>query len=1143
MSKIRLNINGLEVCGYEGQTILEVARENGVDIPTLCHDDRVAPYGACGLCVVELEGSPKLARACATVISPNMVIKTNTDRVKESRKLVLELLLSDHKGDCRPPCALACPAGTDCQGYVGLVANGEYKEAVKLIKDLYPLPASIGRVCPHPCETACRRQLVEEPISIAFIKSFIGDRDLASEQPYIPECEPSSGHTVAVVGGGPAGLTAAYQLKRKGHEVTIYDAMPKMGGMLRYGIPEYRLPKEILDKEIALIEKMGVKMLNGVKLGRDITFAHLRSSYDAVLVATGAWTSIKMGVAGEDNPNVHGGIDFLRKAAMGEPVRIGDAVAIVGGGNTAMDACRSAVRLGAKKVYCIYRRTEAEMPAEDIEIKEAKEEGVEFKFLTNPVEIVSKEDGSLSHVRLQKMKLGEPDASGRRSPVPIEGEEEVLEISSLIMALGQKLDPEGLDGVELTRRGTVSADEVTFRTNLDNVFAAGDATNKGAGIAIAAIGEAEKAARVMDSYLKGQLIPYKKPYLVERDDLTEADFKDRERVPRKKMRHLSPEERRDNFHEVNRGFSEEEAICESKRCLECGCHDYFECKLVDYANQYEVAPQKYDGESHQRTIDNSHPFIDRNPDKCILCGRCVRVCADVMGRTALGLVDRGFDSMVKPALDMPLKDTDCISCGQCINLCPTGALGEKTTYNKRIPLSTKGTDSVCAFCSMGCKVNIQTKGSLITKSLPDNKNNGLLCVKGRFGHEELVKNSRLRMPRIRKNGELVEVSWEEANIFISKKLQSIGVRYGADAVGLSVSDRMTNEDIYMIRKYGSEILGTKNIFSFGAKESGLKQVIGCDCSTNKAEELLSTNLIVLVGTDLMKEHAVLGVKVLEAVKNGCKVILISDCKDTTESLEWANIQVCPENSTKFIKDVVRSLGGEEVGGDALQIAKLYKEAKKAMIIFDQNKVSVEGAKAIAQMAVAGGHIGRPRDGIIQLKPNVNSQGLSDLNIGCGDGKGLKGLIVFGEDVKDFDRSSLEFLAVADMYMTETAAKADAVLPLISLVESSGTVTNCTGEVQEVKAAIPALGKPNWKVAADLANAMTNRFDYSNEKEIQREMKEQCQMGCTGVLCQNGFKTEDKKAVLTDIEDTELFEVKTNSNVVMNRFEKRIQEIV
>ncbi|MDO4744713.1 MAG: FAD-dependent oxidoreductase, partial [Clostridia bacterium] len=233
---------------------------------------RVAAYGACGLCVVEQEGNPKLVRSCATVISEGMIIKTNTPKVLESRRTILELMFSDHCGDCRPPCALACPAGTDCQGYVGMVANGEYRKAVELVKDKYPFPSSIGRVCPHPCETACRRQLVEEPISIAFIKSFIGDKDLETGTPYMPEVAPATGHTVAVIGGGPAGLTAAYQLRRKGHEVTVFDAMPHMGGMLRYGIPEYRLPKAILQQEIDLIAAMGVEMKNNVKIGKDISF-------------------------------------------------------------------------------------------------------------------------------------------------------------------------------------------------------------------------------------------------------------------------------------------------------------------------------------------------------------------------------------------------------------------------------------------------------------------------------------------------------------------------------------------------------------------------------------------------------------------------------------------------------------------------------------------------------------------------------------------------------------------------------------------------------------------------------------------------------------------------------------------------------
>ena len=1149
MSKLRLNINGIEVSGYAGQTVLDIAKENGIEIPTLCHDERVAVYGACGLCVIEQEGVPKLLRACATTISEGMIISTNTPKVKESRRTALELLLSDHTGDCRPPCSLNCPAGTDCQGYVGMVANGQMKEALKIMKDVFPIPSSIGRVCPHPCESACRREMVEEPISIAFIKSYIGDKDLKSDAPYMPEVETCTGHTVAVVGGGPAGLTAAYQLRRKGHDVTIFDAMPKMGGMLRYGIPEYRLPKAILQKEIDLIENMGIKMLNNIKIGKDISFDGLRETYDAVIVAVGAWTSIKMGVSGEENINVHGGIDFLRKVALNEDVVIGESVAIVGGGNTAMDACRTAVRLGVKNVYCIYRRTRAEMPAEEVEIKEAEEEGVIFKYLTNPLDIVANENGSISHIKLQKMELGEPDESGRRSPVAIEGDTENLEVTSVIMALGQKLNPFGLSGIELTKRGTISADEKTFRTNFEDVFAVGDATNRGAGIAIAAIGEADKAAKVVDSYLKGSFIVYKKPYVVERKDLTPEDFADRKKMSRQNMRHLSPDARRDNFHEVNYGFSEEEVIKEANRCLECGCHDYFECKLINYANALdEINPEIYEGSVHNRKVDNSHPFIDRNPDKCILCGLCVRVCDEVVGRTALGLVDRGFDTIVKPALDLLLKETDCISCGQCINLCPTGALGEKTTNKKQTPVNTECTSTICSFCSIGCKTTLETKGSLIIKSVPNEEEKGALCVNGRFGFGHLVKEGRLTTPLVRKNGELTPVSFEEASLYIAKKLQGTVAKHGSDALAVSISDKLTNEEIYLTKKYADEILKASTVFCYGVNMSGAAAVTGIDGSTSKIEELASTDVIVLVGTDLMKDHAVLGIKVRQAQNRGAKVIVISNDCDTQEAKE-ADIYIKGE-STKALKSVLKAIvdegakaeGIEELKGSlkdnvvsesAAQAAKMLMKAKKAIVVFDQYNLRAEACKAAASIAVLSGHIGSPRNGIIQVKPNVNSQGLRDIGVtplcfvkeklAGGD---VKAMLVVGEEPEDMlvDRKKLEFLAVADIYLTETAKKADAVLPLISLPESSGSVTSCDGVTNEVKTAIPAMSKENWQVIEGLANAMKENYNYGSVKNIAREIEEK-----------DVKEKYELNAVVTGIADIEMYMARVNTNVAYESF--------
>ena len=674
---IKLTIDGKKIIAEEGMTILNVATQNGIKIHNLCFDGRVELYGACGLCTVEVEGIGKLLRACSTKVADGMVIHTQTERIKASRKVALELLLSAHTGDCVAPCSKACPAGTDCQGYVGLIANGEYKEAVKLIKEKLPLPASIGRICPHPCEKKCRRQYVDEPISIAFLKGFVGDMDLLGDT-YIPEIEPDTNKKVAIIGGGPAGLTSAYFLRKQGHSVTIFEQMPQMGGMLRYGIPEYRLPKAVLDKEIRLIEDMGVTLKNNVNIGKDISFEKIKNDFDATLIAIGAWNSSKMRVQGEDLDGVWGGIDFLREVALGNRPEIGKNVAVCGGGNTAMDACRVAVRLGAENVYIIYRRTKDEMPADPQEILESEEEGVIYKYLTNPIEFTG-ENGKLNGVILQKMMLGEPDESGRRSPVAIEGETEEIALDSVIMAIGQYPNLNGFEILESTRKNTISADESRFTTSMDGVFAVGDATNKGADIAIAAIGEAQKASVVIDRYLNGETVGYKKPYFVEQDSKA-IDYSKFEKSARAKMPHMSPADRKTNFKEVNFGFSEEMAKKEANRCLECGCHDYFECKLISYANDYDVKPSRFAGEKHNRNQENANDLIARNTDKCILCGLCVRVCEEVMGKSAIGLINRGFNTLVEPELGKHLKETECIACGQCVALCPTGALREKTAF-------------------------------------------------------------------------------------------------------------------------------------------------------------------------------------------------------------------------------------------------------------------------------------------------------------------------------------------------------------------------------------------------------------------------------------------------------------------------------
>ena len=680
---LNLTINGKNITVEEGTTILQAAKDNGIYIPTLCYDDAVKVYGACGLCVVEAEGIPKLLRSCSAKCSEGMVVNTESKRVVQSRKIAMELLMSAHDGDCVAPCQLNCPARTDCQGYVGLIANGEYEAALKLIKNKVSLPASIGRVCPHPCETACRRGKVDESINIAQLKAFAADMDLNSDS-YLPEKNAPTGKKIAIIGGGPAGLTAAYRLAISGHEVTVYDMMEKMGGMLRYGIPQYRLPKEVLDKEIAIIEKLGVKMINSVKLGKDFTVASLKAQNDAVIVAVGAWKSSSMRTPGEELDGIYGGIDFLRAVALKQEINIGDKVVICGGGNTAMDACRTAVRLGAKEVYCVYRRTRNEMPAEDIEITEAEEEGVQFKFLTNPISFNGK-DGKVKSVTLQLMELGEPDASGRRRPVAIEGKTEELDVDSVIIAIGQKLVNEDVSELKLTDRGNIEADIDTFKTNIEGVFAIGDATNRGASIAIEAIGEANRCALSIDAYLNGEDIETRVPYISRRDEEL-IDFQSKEKCPARKPQVLPAAERKNNFDEVCLGYTEEDAKAEASRCLECGCKEYYKCKLLSVAQRYDIHPERFKGEMPQKYTADSNEFIERNSAKCILCGLCVRSCKEVMNISAIGLLGRGFKTEVAPAFNLPLDQTKCTNCGLCVELCPTGALTEKSALKKQVPL-------------------------------------------------------------------------------------------------------------------------------------------------------------------------------------------------------------------------------------------------------------------------------------------------------------------------------------------------------------------------------------------------------------------------------------------------------------------------
>jgi formate dehydrogenase major subunit len=767
---VEIELNGKKLLVSPEKTILEVAEQQGVEIPTLCHDPRLDPYASCWVCMVRVRGAKGFVPACSTKVRQGMHVTTDDADIHATRRMALELLLSNHYGDCRPPCTLACPSNIDVQGYIGLIANRRYREALALIKRDNPFPVAIGRVCPRPCEEACRRNLVDEPVAIDWLKRFVADLDLSSPEGFDPPLAPKNGKKVAIVGAGPAGLSAAYYLIQAGVEVTVYEAEEKPGGMFRYGIPDYRLPQDILDEEIDTILRLGVKLQTGVRVGRDVTLDQLRGAHDAVILAHGAWRSRGMRIQGEDRPGVIAGIDFLRRVARGARPDLGRQVAVIGGGNTAIDSARTAVRLGAEEVNLFYRRSDVEMPASPLEVREALEEGVKFYYLVAPM-MVQEGGRGLKSLRLIKMELGEPDSSGRRRPIPIEGSDYEVQADTIITAIGQYADTgflESIGGI-VDEKGYLVGDPQTGCTPVSGLFAAGDAVT-GPDIAIRAIAGGKHAARAALAYLDGAEYRITPEFLSKKEDfgkLTEDDYRDEPRVPREKMRVLSPAKRKTNFEEVEKGFSEEQALREAARCMECGCQDVEECKLKRYAQAYGADPVHFPGEIQRHPIDQSHPYINRDPAKCILCGRCIRICLEVQGLGVLGYVNRGFRSIVTPTFSMPFgEDPLCISCGQCVSACPVGALTEKNPGGKTVPLEERVEQGYCALCSVGCPVEFRYHGALLTRVVPRveeslngaRNEGGRLCVKGRFEHAFLDADQ-TAFPRDREGGRL---SWQQA---------------------------------------------------------------------------------------------------------------------------------------------------------------------------------------------------------------------------------------------------------------------------------------------------------------------------------------------------------------------------------------------
>lgn len=1181
--KVNVILNGKIVPGIKGETVLQLANRNGIEIPTLCNDPRLEPYTSCYVCVVEVEGMRGLQPSCSTKISEGMRIETHNEKIAAARKTALELILSNHYADCIGPCKQTCPAGVDVQGYISHIEKGQYHEAVALIKETNPLPAICGRVCVRPCEVACRRNLLDEgaPVGIDYLKRFASDIDLDSKNKWKPEIKPETGKKIAIIGAGPGGVSAAFFLRKEGHDIDVFEASPKPGGWLRYGIPEYRLPNDILQKEVDNITELGVRIHYNKRLGDNIKYAQLQKDYDAVILAIGSQKGTMIGVEGDDAENVFSGIDFLKEMEMtGKRYNFkGKKVAVVGGGNTAMDCCRTSMRCGAEKVYVIYRRTEKEMPANPIEIHESKLEGIEYLLLTNPVKVNKDKEGKVSSVTCLKMELGEPDASGRRRPVPIPGSEFDLDVDYILAAIGQKTDVNFTEDMnkavkkgelKLNRWGDIDADPETLQTGVENVFAAGDGVT-GPATLIQAIGQARIAAHSCNLYLNGEAIePMPTEFFSKRDNFKKQAKEDYigkyENQEREEMPTLDPKDRK-NFKEVELGYdSEEVAFHETQRCMECGCTELYTCDLKKFATEYHATQDDVNGEYKEYNVDFRHPYIEIDNNKCVLCARCVRICRDVVGANALGLVNRGFETYVAPSMGESLTDTRCESCGMCISTCPTGALTENVPF-KPGPVKLDKVQSICNYCSIGCELDLEHKSGFVMRSEGrDGKvnANGNLCKYGKFGYRILNDGSRLTKPLLKVNGRFEEISFKEAYKIIADKIKS----GKADDNAFFAGARLSNEEMYLIQKLARAAVRTNNVTSFHYLNRG-HGYIGNSVANVPFEQLKDASKIYLMGAEVNRDNAVLGyiinnarvkhqvpvelVTILDESPMEHKVENVLKIKSYYHFIKAVNHYLVANNfhNELFINDNCEDFeaykkallkenfgelvekSGVEFMDSIVEFAKAYNNEMNAVIIFSEKEMCSNACLELFNLAMITGKLGKTANGLISVKEKNNAQGIFDMGIcptlGVGgldikdkdlvekmkklwkvkslpkevnvsqyerleQGK-LKNLFIFGEDPLGTTNEKVkvagwlsvaEFVVVMDYFMTDTADKADLILPASFPFETGGTYTNTQKVIQQFEKGFDARA---GKDTLQQLSGLMNEFGIKQKSKAQDVMAE------------------------------------------------------
>ncbi|ELV8690652.1 TPA: formate dehydrogenase subunit alpha [Vibrio vulnificus] len=1055
---IQIVIDGKYRIVEAGQTVLQAAKVCGVEIPSLCGMNRSGEKIPCDLCVVEVEsGGPR--RACELEVYNGLTVKTQSEALSAHRKQALNRIMSDHYADCEAPCKTVCPAGVDIQSYLYHIAQNDHQKAIEVIKRTLPMPLSIGRVCPAFCESECRRSLVDDAIAIRQLKRHAADADLAAQEAYTPEKKADKNKRVAIVGSGPGGLTAGYYLTNEGYQVDVFEAMPQAGGWLRYGIPEYRLPKSILDKEIELMCRNGMAIHTDKKLGRDISLSQLSQDYDAVCLAVGASKAVAMDYPGSDLDGCYLGVDYLKDFVTEQRFITGKKVAVIGGGNTAIDCARTAVRTGADTTL-IYRRTRDEMPAEDYEIEEAEHEGVKFHFLTNPAENIADEHGRVCSVKLEKMALGAPDASGRRRPEAT-GEYFTEAFDTVIAAVSQQADLSFMQGealtLPLTRWNTADANPETMHSGTGNIFSIGD-FRRGPATAVEAVADGRIAAQAIDRFFDGDMenIPLKPFNSRKEQKLKQVDplhFSHLQKVARTIMPELTSQQREQSFEEVELGFDNAEAMAEAARCLECGCQVNTSCDLRDYATEYgaeqhfhysvdikshdEWQVLRQNDPRHKYPIDHSSEFIVFDANRCISCGQCIQACREqsVQGVLSFMNLEKGRP-VVRPdcrpnfgGQGVMMGDSRCVQCGVCVQACPVGAMTDGRDRSQGRETLLKKVDTICTYCGVGCKLTMHVDEAAnqirYVEGAHSPVNEGMLCVKGRYGFDFVASEERLTTPLIRKDGWLQPASWQEAIRLIADKFSTIKQDFGGRALAGFSSAKTTNEDNYAFQKFMRRELGTNNVdhcarLCHASTVTGLEASLGSGAMTNDIPSIKHSDVIFIIGSDTSAAHPVIASHIKQAVRHhgarlivadpkrigmadhaelylahrpGTDVMLINGVMQQIIKNGWYDMEYIEERvdgfdtmlqevmSPAYSLDKVELVTGVKAD-DIFAMARMIGTAKRTAVYYSmgitQHTTGHDNVRSIANLQLLCGNIGIEGGGINPLRGQSNVQGACDM---------------------------------------------------------------------------------------------------------------------------------------------------------------------